>query len=209
MAPLPVIAEDGEIREFAERALDCCVAWFGQPPDPEWPCRITAGRTAGCRRSRIARRYTVYYRSGYRHVEQNYAEIAEELFYRVAYSRPMTARGGWVAEMLSILTMLSVLDLEGYPRFAEFLRAHYRENDARLTVRELESAVTRGSFLLNATYRPPGFGASVAVRGMDLTELIGWPAVCSLVDASSVGPWISGLDANVRAAARAILTDAP
>lgn len=205
-----IFGEDNVIIEYAHFSYQRCTAWFGSPLDADWPCRVVQGPYSGCQRQRLLKSYYIILHSALTDTPARLATLGHEIYHRVTWKRPGLSRSGWVDEMLACHTSQRLLQARGYSNFAARIEKRHRQSPIKLSIPLYQTARRKRRLLgFRASAYPDGFGSTAICLGAALDSLVGWKAMCRLVECASWSEWLQTLPEPRRSPALFLLDALP
>jgi tetratricopeptide (TPR) repeat protein len=185
---------------FAEYAYARCVEWFGSPEDAEWPYRFIPWHKSMCVRLpfHLDPCYAIFLDTQTSESEDYICDsIAHEMYHRVTFARPGLLKEMWVDEMMGCLVSQQLLQEHGREDYAYAMeQSSLDDNHSLINIAQLRQLrLKRRLFEIRrkSTYYPKNFSEEIIRLGAALRTVVGWEALCKIVEAPTLMQWIATL----------------
>jgi hypothetical protein len=180
-------------------------SWFAGAAPAGRPCTLAWGCFSG-----YVRRYLAH---ADKIVLNPYASdawlrmaIAHEATHHALRKWPGLARSLWVQEMLCCRASVEIMRQRREDAYVDHILEMYRSKVPKLPLADAKVVPSwRALFSTGARRMPDGYHAVLTLRGLELAELVGWPAMISLAFVGSWDEWLGSLPPDIEHGAAEIL----
>jgi hypothetical protein len=185
------LADEQQLRNYADFAFQRCCAWFGRPADADFRLCFVGAPFSGTSRSAKRRSYAIWISRQATSKEARLADLFHEMYHRVTMCCTGLRQELWVDETLAFLASQRLLQEAGLGQYAKLRLAFYFNPAKALAVPALKKARARKVlFGLYGVHYPEGFNEGVAVLGFRLDQLLEWEAICRLAVDKTWSEWL-------------------